>query len=248
MVTWTRLGMNSNRRAAALLLTLATTCGLANAGAPAEALEPSDAPGVYVTEGGWGRLTLGPATAQGQAIAIHSAGANGHSCTLEGGLLTGRQARWPTDAQVCQVELTPIVGGGWALASSTPEACRYFCGARAGFEGDYWPLPPACEAAAWRRSGEAFLAAYRGRDYARALDIQHQRLQACETRLFWLQAFQVRNDLAIAQFHAGQKAACLATLKPILAQSLSDLAPADAEGFAPILKAARFNQRQCQRR
>lgn len=248
MLTWAQFGVSSNRRAAALLLMLVTACCVATAGAPAEPLEPSDAPGAYLTEGGWGRLTLGPATAQGQAIAIHSAGANGHSCTLDGGHLTGRQASWPTDDQQCVVQLSAIAGGGWALASPTPEACRYFCGARAGFEGDYWPLPPACEAVAWRRSGEAFMAAYRGRDYARALEIQRKRLRACEGQLFWLQAFQVRNDLAMAQFHAGQKAACLATLKPILAQSLTDLAPADAESFAPILRAARVNQRQCRQR
>lgn len=198
----------------------------------------------YVTEGGWGRLTVQAATPQGQAFALSAQGANGHSCTLEGVMQQGKATLRAFDP-ACVVSFAPAAQGALDVQTPTPEPCRDYCGARAGFTGLYLPLPAACAPDAWSQSGRAFMNAYRARDYAKAVALQQNRLQSCAASLFWLEAHQARNDLAIAQFHAGQKLACRKTLAPIRAVRVSDLPPADAEGFAPIAKAAAFNWRQC---
>lgn len=174
------------------------------------------APGEYVSAGGAGTLVVKPqdggADGRGsQPFSIQSIGGNLHVCELEGGVRDGKAA---LDAlgQTCRIDFKREPGG----IRVTPEpggACRVFCGARAGFEGLYYKPAPACTQAAMSRTRDEFLSFYKRKQYARARDKLAPLLAACAPLLYYTDDADIRNDLAVALYHLGEKAACRKVLE-----------------------------------
>ncbi|WP_333583438.1 hypothetical protein, partial [Rivihabitans pingtungensis] len=94
---------------------------LAHAAAPAD--------GVYVTERGWGVLSV-----KAGAFKLDTMGSNAHTCQVEGKLNAQGVSRPDTVGSDERCELRLSREGAGVNVASTP-GCRYFCGMRAGLDG-----------------------------------------------------------------------------------------------------------------
>ncbi|WP_295976227.1 hypothetical protein [uncultured Xanthomonas sp.] len=225
------------------LALLALACG-------AGAAPPT--PGVYLADGG-DRLDVAR-DADGLGFSLDVTGANGHTCALDGtlqGELGFTRAHDDDPASLCRTRLH-AEGDAIRVEALTPDTCRDYCGARAWFEGDYRRAAPACVPEAAEATRARFLRQYQAKDYANAERTLAALLDGCGKTLFWLDAAQVRTDLALTQYHLGDRASCLRTLAPVLERAGSgaedvrnSLPPSDADGFLPIARAAWHNAALC---
>ena len=208
-------------------------------------------PGEYITESGWGVLTV--STSGGRtSFSIEAVGANGHTCSLDGEI-KNLKARLDTDEEnkLCEVTFRPTADG-IDVSSVDMEPCRYFCGMRAGFEGEYLRPNPGCGTKERRATREQFKKLYDAKSYAGAAALLEPFLSRCEKTLDWLESGRVHNDLAITQYHLGRLADCRKTLEPLMEDASKtdgelqeNLPPSDYESYLPIVKAARHNAKLC---
>ena len=224
----------------ALMLTL-----LCSVPAAAQKLVPGD----YVTEGGWGNLTLRQDKSGTLHFSIETVGANGHSCSLEGELRDGRAILDALD-EPCVIVMEPTAEGVDVKADR--EACRSYCGARAGFESFYFRPPAACAQRTMARTRSAFQRLYDARKFADAKSTLAPLLTQCERWLDPLTKGRIRNDLAVTLHKLGDLAGCRAVLEPLAddaALSEDELLelypPFDAESLMPILRATQTNLKLC---
>lgn len=208
-------------------------------------------PGQYVTEHGWGHLTI--KQAQGKlTFTIDAFGANAHICNLEGEIRKDQAVLGAGDGtKPCVVSFTDK-NGGVQVDTNQAEGCREYCGVRAQFEGLYLKPAPGCEDASRARARKTFKQLYDKKAYAEALATLSPVLQQCGPTLDWLETGWLRNDIALTQLKLGKPADCLTTLAPLAndaALSDEDLRgnylPSDAESYLPIVKATRTNLRLC---
>ncbi|HVE53921.1 MAG TPA: hypothetical protein VNB23_11120 [Ramlibacter sp.] len=194
----------------------------------------------YVTEGGAGRLEVQP----DGAFALESTGANGHTCNIEGKIVRGRALL----EDGCELTFERR-GEALHVARSgpRPEACRQYCGARAGFDGDYFREPAQCRNPAVKAQRAAFLADYKARRFAAATARFEKLLGECGRFRWWMDEAEVRNDLALAQHRAGRTAECRTTLKPLerLLSGEVTFPPLEQEWANGVLPGIRFNLGLC---
>ncbi len=213
-------------------------CGLAQA-------QTNPTPGSYViSEGAFGTLEV----KAGNHFTIATSGANFHTCDLEGSIVAGK-AKMKDSA--CVVSFKPQ-GADVLVEDNTHGGCHEFCGARGSFEGLYRKPPPVCVKAAMAQSRNTFKKRYDAKDYAGALAALQPVATQCKNFLHWIELGRVQNDLAITQYHLGDKAGCQTTLKDFAedaaktdAQVRDDYPPSDADVYLPVLKAARTNLKKC---
>jgi hypothetical protein len=202
------------------------------------------APGNYVYEGGNGSLNIGA----DKAFSIDTVGGNGHICGLEG-VMSGREGRM-TDSK-CIVKFKSS-GKNLQLSTNEDESCRQYCGARAGFDGLYIMPSSACTPSAIEATRKSFLQKYSQKQFVIAVQKLAPLLIQCKQVINWGDEQWIRNDLALAQFRSGDKAACLKTLSPlneIAAMTDEEIRgvpePAYVEHYLDIAKATRTNLRLC---
>ena len=205
-------------------------------------------PGDYTTEGAWGGMTIGPADKRGtQTFEINSIGGNAHICNL-GGEISRRQAT--TDAG-CRIEFVVRPGEvAVAVRPGSEQQCREHCGARAGFNGDYYPKIAFCQKEKAVRAD--FLRLYQAKKFLEARDALRELLSRCGKFLYWYSDAEIRNDLAITEFRLGNAAACLQTLEPLRTTFVEDpektgrfFPPAHADWGEAMVKTTRFNWQKC---
>lgn len=209
------------------------------------------APGDYVTEGGWGNLSL-KSDAGGLAFQINAVGGNLHVCDIDGVVRAG-VARVETGekGQACVVRFAPK-DGGIQVSPQEGEPCRSFCGMRAGFEGLYFKPAPGCAAAEVKRGRAAFKRQFDQKGYTEARATLEPLIERCTKTLYGPDADWMRNDLAITLYRLKDNAGCLRVLQPLAelgamseAKVREEYAPSDAEMMVPIARATRTNLRLC---
>ncbi len=213
---------------------------------------PQLAPGRYVSVGAWG-VMLVKKTPSGEArFEIEAVGGNCHQCSLSG-VVKGQTGvtddAGPDETAKCKVSLKPE-RGGVTVESLTAETCQQYCGMRARFDGLYKLPPAACLPKQRQARRNDFLARYRAQQFAAARDALSGLLAECREFIDWVETDQLRNDLALAQYHAGDAAACLATLEKTRAgkaRNAEDLGlpPCDQENYLATAKATWHNQKLC---
>jgi len=210
-------------------------------------------PGIYVTEGGWGDLTVKRGKDGTVSFTIFALGGNAHMCDLGGEIRNGRATLTESvDADSpCIVRFEPM-GAGIKVSAETYESCRYYCGMRANFEGDYLKPAPACLPKAIRKSRLDFKRLYDRKAYAEAVDVLEPLLKGCSKTMTWVDKGWIRNDLALAYHRMKRDDICLSLLKDFEAdaaktdeQIREEYPPADADTYWPILNAARTNLKLC---
>ena len=119
----------------------------------------------------------------------------------------------PSDGDmVCRIRMNPSADGRQITVESlTDEACRQFCGMRARFDGVYRKPQGRCTGAGQRNARETFIRHYRAKRFNEALAALRPVLEHCSAFLSWIEIDRVRNDLALAYFHAGNAEQCVAT-------------------------------------
>jgi hypothetical protein len=183
---------------------------------------------------------------------LRAEGANGHSCGLGGIVLGGVAGLTPEGAtEVCRVFFGRD-GEAVVVSTNGSEACRYYCGARAAFEGRYLPSRAGCSEPERRTARREFKARYDAGDFAAALARLQPVLARCASTTPWLELGWIRNDVAITQFRLGAPGDCLQTLAPLRADAARSEAeireaypPSDADRYLGILRATRSNAARC---
>jgi hypothetical protein len=232
-----------------------TACLLAPCAGQGQSGPPALSPGEYVTEGGWGVLTLKKERGQGIPFALEAVGANGHVCSLDGEIRNGRSVVSAEGSSPECIVSFVVQGESIDVAGNGVDSCHDFCGARAGFEGRYVRAPAGCSSAERAKSQETFNRLYKERKLSEASTALAPLLERCARTLSWLEDGSVRNDLAITQYHLGRYAECLETLSPLADDAAKsedelreNLPPSDFESFLPIVNATRTNLRLCRSR
>jgi hypothetical protein len=209
-------------------------------------------PGEYVTEGGWGSLTIRGGRDSSLAFSLKSVGPNEHICALDGQIVQGR-ATLDTygNETACVVDFRAI-NEGIDVTTSSPDQCRSFCGARAAFEGPYLKPVKGCDAGSISRSRYKFKRLYHRKAYADAYETLAPLFEKCTRTMDWLTVGSLRNDLAITQYRLGHPADCLATLAPLAGDaSMTDeearekYLPEDWDDYEPIIRATRTTLAIC---
>lgn len=248
--------MSPTRCGRLCLLTMALALALLTAAQAGPAEIP---PGRYVLEGDSGALNIRLGK-QGLRFAIESTGGNCHSCSVKGVIVgtVGRADNWAEDGSDSNCRIAFAASDGTISVNAiTPSECRNYCGARASFDGSYRTPPAACTGSARKAKREQFRRAYRSQRYAEATARLQGLLAQCAQFMGWIERDQVRNDLALAQYHQGEARECLATLGETLAAKVSNekelqegvgdiyLPPCDFDNYAGVAKATWFNKALC---
>ena len=229
------------------------SAGQASSTAAPSARDGSVPFGEYVTLEGWGWLVVSRGESGERSFGIRSSGGNGHSCGIDGEIV-GTVAKVPTDsaAGVCEVRFFPKQNGSIEVkqAEGAWQACGYFCGQRAGIEGNYLIPARGCAPSAIWDTRKKFKLAYDSRDYGQAHKLLAPLLTRCAKTLYWYERYQIINDLAVTLFHLGRKSDCRGVLKPLveLAQTPDDsieAPPIEADLLRPFARAARTNLKLC---
>jgi hypothetical protein len=188
-------------------------------------------------------------------FSIETLGANGHMCSLAGRVETlsegYRGFSTSDDAAICEIRLVPT-NDGIEVRYLTHENCRYHCGARASFERVFVRPPKLCTSNARDIRHELFLAQYKAKNYAQALFTLDSLYKECNKFFNWFKIDEIRNDLAITQYHLGKYRDCLQTLKstqgfehPDTATLRDRFPPADFDAYEPVATATWTNLRLC---
>jgi hypothetical protein len=255
--------MKRSRKAVFLSLGLATFAAL-----PARVLAGTSTltPGEYITEGGWGVLTISRSENRTTHFSLEAMGPNGHVCGLAGDV-QGIRAILEVDrpdlgqpSRTCVVTFRPNAGGievsdsGRDAPDVDLDACRAFCGMRAHFEGEYLVPRPGCTGAERSATRARFHQLYAAKSYARAAAVLAPLLARCSKTL-GQEADWIENDLAITQYHLGRFAGCRKTLAPLAKDAArtdeelrGSLLPTDFTVYFPIVQATRHNLELCARK
>lgn len=209
--------------------------------------------GEYGQGNGSGVLRIAPPRAGGQAFFLNTTGANLHECTLEG-VIHGGEARLTPDLedkQLCIVRFQRT-RGGVDVKADDEQACRYYCGARASFGGEFRPVPAACTRAEIAGTRKRFKAVFDSRRYAEARDLLTPLLSHCEGHMTEFEEGWVSNDLALTHHRLGDNVRCRLALGAWLdraampdAKINDDYLPMEASAYLSIVKATRYNAGLC---
>ena len=182
---------------------------------------------------------------------------NGHLCDMTGTIqgMVGRPDDNGTGA-ACKVVFSRT-GSGIRVELDGDGCDGAYCGVDATFGGGFTALvpPPECAEKPYHAAHDAFLRAYRAKQYGEARDLVTHLLATCGPTDDNDAIDDLDNDLAITLHHLGDDAGCRAALKGLAADAAkSDEALAEEAGpavdwsespYRRIIHAARANLRLC---
>jgi hypothetical protein len=227
--------------------------------APASAESEKINPGQYVSDGSYGSLVIQKDKEGKLTFDIESVGGNCHMCGVSGVIVDGvGRADDGTDEEdsKCLISFS-AKNSEIAVEPITGEKCRYYCGARASFDGTYSIPPTACTRANRQAQRDRFLVLYQSRQYSQAADMLESLITQCQKFMGWIEIDKVRSDLALAQYHNHQPEQCLKTLNDTLVAEVEDeeelksgekdvyLPPCDFDNYIATAKTIWFNKALC---
>ncbi|AKJ29659.1 hypothetical protein [Caldimonas brevitalea] len=175
-------------------------------------------PGEYVTEKGWGHLSLQRSRNGQLNFSLTAVGANAHTCDLDGEIGSRGQTVLVDDSGAtdgaCVIDFRAR-GRDVEVRHNNAPSCASHCGARARFEGLYLRPSPSCHPARRDKTRAAFKRLYDAGEYARAAALLQPVIEQCAPLLSWTEAGWLRNDLALAKYRKGDRAGCQAMLAPL---------------------------------
>ena len=238
--------MTTARSLAALLLIPAWAIA-------AEASPP--APGRYIREFDSGTLEITRDKSGKLGFEINTIGGNCHMCGITGSIdkNVGHGDPWANEDSKCYVSFTKTASG-YDVKPTTFEECRPYCGARAGFDGEYKTPPKGCGASEQEATRAKFADLYRAKEYARAAAALEPLVAQCREFINWIAIDEVRNDLALAELHSGNAGLCLKTLQDTAAWDAKDeealkgrLPPCDFDNYVELARKTWFNRALCEK-
>lgn len=221
---------------------------MAYAQATAVALKP----GEYVTDNGWGTLTLKAGRAGALSFSLQTVGGNMHTCSLEGEVRDGQATRdGPEEKEPCVVTFR-IISNGIQVGPKGPGSCSDYCGMRASFEGVYATPARGCDRASVAANRKTFQQLYSARQFAEAKAKLQPLLRDCSRTLSEVEDGRIRNDLAVTLHKLGELEACRELLASLAeeakltdAQLRDNYLPSDADVRISLMRATRTNLKLC---
>jgi hypothetical protein len=208
-------------------------------------------PGQYITEGGWGNLSIKPGKGETLIFILKTVGGNAHTCDLQGQILGGRATLKTFEKGNPCVVIFSASGENVNITSNGDE-CSFFCGARASFEGLYLKPCQGCSAVDVQKIRGEFKRLYNRKAFDKARMKLEPVLRNCKKTLNWLEEGWIRNDLAVTQYKLHDLDGCRKTLRPLAAdaamteqQLKEQYPPTDADNYMPIVEATRTNLKLC---
>jgi hypothetical protein len=215
----------------------------------AKAADPR--PGKYILDKDTGTLDIRRDARGVLVFEIQTIGANCHTCEVSGVIRNGVGSAGSLPEERCDIAFKGD-GGGLELVPITDDTCRAYCGARASFEGTYRIPPPSCTVSSRQTRNKEFLVLYRAHRYIEAAAMLEAHASQCKEFMSWIEIDQLRNDLALAHYHSGAYAQCIATLNTTTAGGFKDetelkntLPPCDFDNYSEIAKSTWFNKKMC---
>ena len=206
--------------------------------------------GTYIREGDTGTLVIKKADNGNQTFQLDTTGANGHSCSVDG--LIKKGIGYDSDEATCHIAFKNIAPSKISVEPITDEECSGYCGMRANLDGEYVIPPVSCTHKSVQERRNHYLKLYRGRNYKGADAAAKSLLSECEHFIDWVTVDDIRNDLAIAQYHEGDYSACLQTLSDTVAAQYANenevkenLPPSDADWYSRVAGATFYNKALC---
>ena len=209
--------------------------------------------GQYLTEGGWGYLKISDDKKTSAHFAIEAMGGNGHSCSLAGVIHNGQSI--PDGQEENEVKCVvkfDVKSNGIEVTSNENDACGFYCGARAMFEGFYLNVAKQCMPSALTKTKYRFKQLYDQKDYTAAYALLQSMFEDCKKTINGLEQQWLRNDLALTAYKLENTAMCEEWLEPLLAESRKSddmlkeaYAPTDYDNLMPVIKATRTNAKLC---
>jgi hypothetical protein len=201
--------------------------------------------GEYITENGWGVLTIVESKNETE-FTIFAMGANGHTCDINGVINNGK-------AKLEEGCLVDFEQKNMFISVSPSQECHLHCGMRAWFKGDYLKPPKGCLSKEQQNRSQNFKALYQKHLYQSALKQAQSLLNDCQSVMGEFQQYDIKNDIAITQYHLGDNRGCLATLKTIDVNQSEDgfkeiLPPLEADVLIGVAKAKRTNLTLCNKK
>jgi hypothetical protein len=218
---------------------------------------PSDPkPGNYIAMEDSGSVTIQRDQQNRLTFEIETVGANYHTCQLSGVIQNAVGHTEDNAGQRCDVSFE---SGNSAVTVRpiTLEACRDYCGMRAGFEGIYRIPPSNCTSEGRQAQRDKSLLLYRAHRYPEAVAILRTLTSQCTDFIGWIELDQVRNDIALAQYHNGEYPQCLETLNSTIAGKVKGeaelksgdggvyLPPSDFDNYSNVAASTWFNKALC---
>jgi hypothetical protein len=187
------------------------------------------------------------------SFSIESVGGNGHICSVTGSIdgTTGTaEDEGTANPETCKIAF--VVGRSFIQVKSSSGDCRYYCGARAGFDGTYWIPPAACQSEQRGKRHEVFTARYREKQYAQAYAMLKAQFDQCVRFFNWIEIDGNRNDLAVTAFHLGRSGECRQILNKTIAAKYRSkeelrefMPPTDFDNYLPVAEATWHNKKLC---
>jgi hypothetical protein len=235
---------------------LVVTFGFLGFGFAALAGTPEIRSGEYVMDGDLGKLTI-TKTTEGVAFQLYAeSGAPGYTCQFSGTILNGRTTLdSDDDSEDCQVTFK-ATGDYVEVHHNSAPSCHSYCGSNADFDGLVFQRAKAeCSRPSQTKSRNEFKRLYGLKSYSEARSVLETLLAKCEGVMQQIDVAWVRNDLALSQYRANDRRACLQTLQPLsgdAAMSDEDIRRAhsfvvgdDGAGYLAVIKATRTNLALC---
>jgi hypothetical protein len=217
-------------------------------------------PGQYVRDGDSGTLTIRRDEQNKLIFQIDTIGGNCHTCGVTGVIqgAIGHGDSWTSDGRDSMCNISFSAGRSAVVVSAiTGEECRAYCGARAGFDGTYRIPPASCTVEGRKALRDRFQLLYRAHSFSQAASTLQTLMTKCGDFMHWIEIDQVRNDLALSQYHKGEFSQCLQTLNATLAAGVKDeeelksgegnvyLPPCDFDNYLNVAKSTWFNKALC---
>jgi hypothetical protein len=218
----------------------------------ARAADSDIKPGQYVRDGNSGTLIIRKTKESTLSFGITSVGGNQHTCHLSG-VISG--AIGQTDGYAkCKISFSASENA--VIVRPTEGDCHHYCGMRAGFDGTYRIPSASCTKTGKQKMRDSFMQLYNSRQFAKAIETLQSLMAQCKSAINWIEIDQIRNDLAIAQYHKGEFEQCLSTLGGTLAASVKDieelrsndrfyLPPDDFSAYVRVAEATWYNKALC---
>jgi hypothetical protein len=185
-------------------------------------------------------------------FSIDAMGVNGHSCTLDGHIVNAKATLETLPQQPACTILFKASAASMEVETPTEEACRCFCGMRASFTGTYYLPKSNCTGKGKSSIRQRIDGYYKNKAYGQAVSTLAPLLTECAETLHWMESGRIRNDVAIALFHAGRLQECREVLKPVLETAGSNetelresLPPVDFLSFLTTARATWHNAKLC---
>ncbi|MEK8032561.1 hypothetical protein AACH06_17200 [Ideonella sp. DXS29W] len=214
-------------------------------------------PGQYVRGDDSGTLTIRRDEQNKLVFEIDSIGGHCHECKVTGVIrgTIGYADRLIGDEDDSKCEISFSSNPSSVVVKPIAEdECREYCGFRAYFDGTYRRPSATCSRSGRQALRDRFLLLYRAHRYPLATSTLQTLIGECREFMGSIELDQVRNDLALSQYHNGDFSRCLETLDATSAgeerdeeELMSVLQPCDADNYIDVAKATWFNRALCKK-